>query len=119
CAFLALTRLHEHDLFADVSSGNARHAPALVRWRTGLECRRRKSLGFERISVERAYLDRRLGHGLGSDTVYHQFLLEHKAREESERQSLGGNHSGMDSAFTAAAWELCHNADGLSRTLRI
>src|SRR5437867_11774529 len=25
----------------------------------------------------------------------------------------------MDCAFPAAAWELCHNADGLSRTIRI
>ncbi len=80
---------------------------------------RRKSLGLERISMEHADLDRGLGHGPGADSVHHQFLLEHQAWEESERQSVGGDHPGMDRAFTAAAWKFRHDADGLSRPVRI
>ena len=42
-------------------------------------------------------------HGPGADSVHHQFLLEHQARREGERQSVGSDHPRMDCAFAAAA----------------
>ena len=80
---------------------------------------RRKGLGLERFRMEHADLDCRLGHGPGANSVHHQFLLEHEAREEGERQSLGCDHPGMDGAFAAAARQFRHDADRLSRPVRI
>ena len=87
----------------DVSAGNARHASPLVRWRPGLESGRRKGLGPERFRMEHADFVGGLDHGPGADSVHHQFLLEHQARQESERQSVGGDHARMAGAFAAAA----------------
>ena len=78
-----------------------------------------KVWGLSGFRMEHADLDRGLGHGPGADSVHHQFLLEHQARGESERQSVGGHHPRMDRAFAAAARKFRHHADGLSRTVRI
>ena len=66
-----------------------------------------------------ADLDRGLVHGPGANSIHHQFLLEHQARQESERQSVGSDHARMDRAVTAAAWKFRRHASGLSRPLRI
>ncbi len=78
-----------------------------------------KVWGMSGFRMERADLDRGLDHGPRANSVHHQFLLEHQAREESERQSLGGDHAGMDRALAAAAREFRHDAGGLSRPVRI
>ncbi len=53
----------------------------------------RKGLGSERLSMEHADLLGGLDHGPGPDSVHHQFLLEHQARQESERQPMGSDHA--------------------------
>ena len=59
--------------------------------------------GFDH-GFERSISHRGLVPGPRADSVHHQFLLEHQAREEGhERQSVGSDHAGMADADAAAA----------------
>src|SRR5947207_2896584 len=58
-------------------------------------------------------------HVSGANSVHHQFLLEHQARQKSERQSVGSDHSGMHRPFTSAARKLRHYSGCLPRAIRI
>ncbi len=57
--------------------------------------------------------------GTRPDSVHHQFLLEHQARQKSERQSVGGDYARMDRALAAAARKFCDDSSRVSRALRI
>src|SRR5215831_15879919 len=60
---------------------------------------RSHGLGIDWLRMEQADLLGGVDYGARSNSIHHQFLLEHQARRKSERQSVGSDDARMDGAF--------------------
>src|SRR5215472_5636749 len=80
---------------------------------------RSHGLGIDWLRMEQADLLGGVDYGARSNSIHHQFLLEHQARRKSERQSVGSDDARMDCAFATTARKFRYHAGRLSGPLRI
>ncbi len=119
-AFLAHTHLHERDFPPDVSPRDARHASALVRWWPGHGVAGDHTVwGLTGFRWNQPISWAAWIMALAQIPFHHEFLLEHQARQKSQRQSVGSHHAGVDRAYAAAARKFYEADHCVSRTRTI